>query len=181
MRRCNMNKKTIAVSLVLLTALAAVTGALAITSLAAANTNSTTNDNTTAATNPDLGIAQFSGNMMMDQGFSGPHRERGMMAGFGGMGEIEVSPEYTAAVNNILGNDTDVANLILQGYNVTAIHPIIHSVIEADGTITTKASTATVLLENGTSGYSIVNVDVANAKVTYITTVTKTVIDKSNS
>ena len=60
---------------------------------------------------------------MMDQGFGG--REEGMVSGMGGYGNIEVSSEYTAAVNNILGNDTDVANLLSQGYNVTAIHPII--------------------------------------------------------
>jgi len=178
-----MNKKVLAISITLLTTLAAVTGALAVTTLAAADTNSTSTTGTsTSSTNQVTDVPQFGANMITgDQGFGGFRCGRGMMNGFGEYGNIVVSSDYTAAVNNILGNDTDVQNLVSQGYNVTAIHPIIQNVIEADGTITTKASTATVLMTNGTSGYSIVNVDVANAKVTQITTITKTVIDKSSS
>ena len=99
----------------------------------------------------------------------------------GGMGNIEVSSEYTASVNAILESDSDVQNLISQGYNVTAIRPNVKSVIAADGTIATKATTANVLLQNGTSGYATVSVDVANAKVTQIVIVTRTVIDKTST
>jgi hypothetical protein len=120
--------------------------------------------------------------MMMDQGpgrfMRGP--EGHGMRDSAGMGNIEVSSEYTANVNAILNNDTDVAALITQGYNVTTILPNIKAVVQADGTITANASTVTVLLQ-GISGYATVNVDVANAKVTYIVEITRTVIDKSNS
>jgi len=98
----------------------------------------------------------------------------------GGMGNIEVSEEYTAAVNAILVKDSDVANLVSQGYNVTAIKPIIKTVVGADGTVTTKATTAVVLMQ-GTSGFATVKVDVTNQAVTEIVTITRTVIDKTSS
>jgi hypothetical protein len=125
------------------------------------------------------------GMMLGDQGFGGEpgfggHRGCGPRF-MGGMGNIEVSSEYAATVNAILNNDTDVQNLITEGYNVTSIHPIIKSVIGADGTVTTKATTAIVTLQNGTSGYATVSVDVEQAKVTRIVIITRTVIDKSTS
>ena len=170
----------------LVTILAATIGTLTMVSYAAAvNSNSTSTSTATtltADTNQNADQPQFGGTMMMDQGpgrlIRGPGG-RGMKDS-AGMGNIEVSSEYTANVNAILNNDTDVAALITQGYNVTAIQPNIKAVVQADGTITTNASTATVLLQ-GTSGYATVNVDVANAKVTYIVEITRTVIDKSNS
>ena len=123
--------------------------------------------------------------MMADQGFGGgPGRFGGharMMDGLGNMNGIEVSSEYTANVNAILENDTDVQNLITQGYNLTSIDPIVKTVIQGDGTLSTQATTARVILTNGTSGVASVTVDVANAKVTQITTITKTVIDKSTT
>ena len=97
----------------------------------------------------------------------------------GGMGNIEVSSEYTATVNAILGNDTDVQNLIAEGYNVTSIHPIVKNVIEADGTVVTKATTAMVTLQNGTSGFATISVDIEQAKVAQIVIITRTVIDKT--
>jgi hypothetical protein len=45
----------------------------------------------------------------------------------------------------------------------------------------TKATTATAMLQNGTSGYATVNVDVENARVTQIVIITRTVIDKTSS
>jgi hypothetical protein len=83
---------------------------------------------------------------------------------FGG-GAIEVSAEYTQTAKNILGNDTDVQSLVTQGFNITAINPIIKSVIDADGTITTKATNAMVILVNGTSGYATANVDIEQSRV----------------
>lgn len=177
-----MNRKTIAVSLVALTALAAVMGAVAMSSFAAADTNSTTSDPTTVTAQDSSGNQpMFSANMMGEQGFGGMQggRGHGCMNGMGAMGNLEVSSEYNATVNTILSSDTDVQTLLTQGYSVKAIQPIVHNIIEGDGTIATKASTAMVILENGTHGYSIVNVDIANAKVTQITTTT--VIDKSSS
>lgn len=182
-----INRKTIAISLILLTTLAVAVGALTITAFATADTNSTTTNTGTAVTSDtsqNIDQAQFESNMIMDnQGFgAGPGGHGGRGGGFmGGMANIEVSSEYTANVNAILNNDTDVQNLISQGYNVTSINPVIKNVIEGDGTFATKATTAVVMMQNGTSGYATVNVDVTNAKVTEIVTITKTVIDKSSS
>jgi hypothetical protein len=117
----------------------------------------------------------------LEQGFGGRGHGPRMESMGNGMYGIEVSSEYTANVYAILGNDTDVAGLITQGYNVTSINPIVKNIIEGDGTIATKANTAIVIMQNGTSGYATVNVDVTNAKVTQITLITRTVIDKSSS
>ncbi len=97
------------------------------------------------------------------------------------MGNIEVSSEYSSTITAVLDNNTDVQNLISEGYTVQAINPIVKTVIEADGTVTTKATTATAFLQNGTSGYATVKVDITNAKVTEIVIITRTVIDKTNS
>jgi hypothetical protein len=169
-----------------LTTLAAAVGALTLTAFAATDTNSTSTIAGTAVaadTTQNIDPIQFAGNMMMDNhGFDGGPGGHGQpIGGMGGMNSIEVSTEYTDNVNAILGNDSDVQNLIVQGYNVTSINPIIKNVIQGDGTIATQATNATVILTNGTSGFATVKVDVANAKVTQIITITRTVIDKSTT
>jgi hypothetical protein len=170
-----------------LTVLAAAVGAVTMTAFAATDTNSTdtTTDNTVYSDAcQSMNPMQFAGNMMMEQGFGGFGRGPGGQGGHGfmmsGLGNYEVSTEYTDAVDAILDNDSDVANLVSQGYNVTAINPVVKTVIEADGTVATKATAAVVLMQ-GTSGYATVKVDVTNAAVTQIVTVTRTVIDKSTS
>ncbi len=116
--------------------------------------------------------------MMGDQGFGGgPGGHRGKFGGF--TENMRISSEYNQTVTNILGNDADVQNLISEGYTVMSIRPKIESVIGADGTITTKATTAIVTLQNGTTGYATVGLDITNAKVTQIVILTRTVIDKT--
>jgi hypothetical protein len=157
----------------------------------AAETNSTTTDTTTATTTAVTSVANATeipfggfGMMMGDQGFGGglggPGGGRGR--GFAGcMGNIEVSPAYNQTVTNILGNDNDVQKLLTQGYTVTTIRPVVQSTLSADGTVTTKATKAIVTMQNGTSGYATVGVDITNAKVTQIVILTRTVIDKTTS
>ena len=179
-----MNRKAIALSAIALVTLSALLGVVTMTALA--ETNSISTDTTTATattTTTDTTTApQDSGMQMMDQGYMGGHGGRGhgmnMNGGFGG---VEISSEYNATVTAIFENDTDVANLLSQGYNVTSIHPNIKTVIGGDGTVTAKATTAVVTLTNGTTGFARVTVDIENSKVTYIETVTRTVIDKSSS
>ncbi len=176
-----------AITLLLITAFAAVVGGLLVTTNAAnaTETNATTDTSTFATTSVGNYTTPFPfggpGSMMIgEQQFGGP-RCRGGSGNMGGYGNIEVSSEYTANVNTIIGNDTDVQNLVLQGYNVTSIHPIVKNIIESDGILVMKATTAIVLMENGTSGYATVNVDVSAAKVTQIIIITKTAIDKTSS
>ena len=187
-----IQRKTAALTLVLLTAFATLIGGLAATTFAAGTTNVTTTETTTAATSElngnatDIPFWGMGGMMMSDQGFGGGPGFGGGHGGsgpgfMGGMGNIEVSSDYTATVNAVLNNDTDVQNLITQGYNVTSINPIIKTVIGADGTVTAKATTAMVTLQNGTSGYAVASVDISQAKVTQIVILTRTVIDKTTS
>jgi hypothetical protein len=158
-----------------------------VTMTALADTNSTNTDTTrvTSTTQGTNTMQQFNGIQMMeqgDQGFGGGHGGSGHGTdSFNGMNGIEISSEYNATVTSILESDTDVANLISEGYNVTSINPVVKTVVEGDGTIATKATTAVVIMTNGTSGIASLKVDLENSKVTYITIVTKTVIDKNSS
>ena len=183
-----INKKTVAISLILLTVLSASIGALFIMSSASASSttsNAGTSINATTSAIPYVnqtsGMPPFGDFMAGNQAFGGGHGGPGGpggMSGMQGMQNLELSSAYNATINSILTNDTDVQNLIAQGYNVTAIHPIVHSVIGADGTITTQATTAIVTMQNGDSGFATVKVDITNSKVTQIVIVTRTVINK---
>lgn len=162
--------------------LSALLGVVTMTTLAETNQTST-GTSTTTPTATDTTTAPPDGGMqMMDQGGMGGHGGKGPgMEMMGGIGVVEISQEYNATVTAILENDTDTANLLSQGYTVATIHPMIKTVIGGDGTVTAKATTATVILTNGTTGIARVTVDIENSKVTYIETVTRTVIDKSSS
>jgi hypothetical protein len=106
---------------------------------------------------------------------------RGMrfgMRGFGGFGPVEVSEEFEQTVINIAESDADVQNLIADGYNVTSVRPIIKTVVDAEGNVVTKATSAVLTLQKDTTGHASVMVDVEEAKVTQIVILTKTVIDK---
>jgi len=91
---------------------------------------------------------------------------------------IEVSEQFKQNVINIAKNDTDVQNLLNEGYNITMVKPIIKSVVEGDGTVVTKATSAILILEKGTTGRAFVWVDLEQAKVTRIEILTRTVIEK---
>ena len=101
-----------------------------------------------------------------------------MGRGFGGLGAVQVSSDFTANVTNIVNNDSDVQNLLNQGYNITSIRPVISAVIDGNGNVVTKASTADVLLLGNNGSRSLVVVDLTQDKVTKIVTLTVTEIDK---
>jgi hypothetical protein len=90
---------------------------------------------------------------------------------------IEISSDYIANVTAILDNDTNVAKLLTEGYNVTSVNPIIQNVINGDGTITMQASTAVVTLQDGNSGYATAQVDLNSGTVTQLVIITRTEID----
>jgi hypothetical protein len=94
-----------------------------------------------------------------------------------GFGELQVSSDFTANVTNIAKNDSNVQNLITQGYNITAIRPVITTSIDGNGNVVTKATTADLMML-GNNGRAIVVVDLSQAKVTKIVTLTMTEIDK---
>jgi hypothetical protein len=106
---------------------------------------------------------------------------RGMrfgMRGFGGFGPVEVSEEFEQTVTGIAESDTDIQNLIAEGYNFTLVRPIVKTVIDAEGNIVTKATTAVLTLQKDTTGHASVTVSIEESKVTQIVILTRTVIDK---
>ena len=113
---------------------------------------------------------------MMPVTCGGP-RER--MGGRGGFRFTEVSDEFKENVLSIANADSDVQALLTDGYNVTQVRPIIKSVVEADGTVVIKATSAIVMLEKDTTSRATALVDLEEAKVTEIVILTRTVIDKS--
>ena len=107
---------------------------------------------------------------------------RGMGLGFGrgprGFGYFEVSQAFKDNVINITKADTDVQKLLADGYNVTQVRPNIKAVVGANGTITIKATTATVTLQKDRTGKATVWVNMEASKVTRIEIFTRTVIEK---
>jgi hypothetical protein len=67
-----------------------------------------------------------------------------------------------------------------EGYNVTDVRPIIETIVEADGTVTMKATTAIVALVKETTGRAMVWVDVESATVTRLEIHSIAIIDKSS-
>jgi hypothetical protein len=180
----DMNRlETRAIALLSVVIIAAVAGSLIFAMQSTAKADTTTAVASDAVSTPSAVTADDtnssntrSGQMFaMDAQFGMGHR--GFERGFGGFGAVEVSSDFTANVTNIVNSDSDVANLISQGYNITAIHPVVSSVIDGNGNVVTKASTADVILQ-GTNGRSFVVVDLSQAKVTKIVTLTVTEIDK---
>ncbi len=94
-----------------------------------------------------------------------------------GWSPIEISKEFKNNVVNIAKSDSDVQNLLLEGYNVSCVQPIIKTVVEADGSVVAKAKSAVLTLRKDNS-VALVWVDVENSKVTRIEIITRTVIEK---
>jgi len=103
---------------------------------------------------------------------------RGGMRGRGCYGFIEVSDEFKENVINIAKNDTDVQNLLSEGYNITGVRPIIKTIVVGDGTVIMKATSAILMLEKDTTSRASVCVDLEQGKVTRIEILTRTVIEK---
>ena len=154
-------------ALILLTAViaAAILGGVVFNAYSADNADETSDNSATWMTE----------RMMMPGQCGG---RRGGMRGLEGFGFIEVSEEYKENVLNIAKNDTDVQALLNDGYNITQVRPIIKTVVEADGTVVTRATSAIVMLGKDTTGFAAVSVDVEEAKVTQIVIITRTVIEK---
>ncbi len=103
---------------------------------------------------------------------------RGGLRGRGGYRFIEVSEEYEENVLNIAQSDEDVQKLLDEGYNITGVRPIIKSIVEANGDVETKATSAIVMLEKDTTSRALVSVNLEEGKVTEIVILTRTVIEK---
>lgn len=179
----SVNRKITALALLAVVVFAAVMGAFLMTTKAA-DTTTTTDANTTSATTitVDSNSSDVIGRNLGDMDFGrhgfGGGPGGGPMGACGGFGAVEVSAEFEQKVTDIANNDTDVQSLLADGYNITAIRPIIKNVVDADGYVTTKATSAIVMLQKNTSGWASVSVDIEEAKVTEIVILTRTVIQK---
>ena len=182
-----MNSRTKGLFVLSMIILATVAGALIYSmqsTVKADSTNTVASDAesttaTQAVTTSDAGINCFGGELMafgvqtrLGMGYRGELRE---IVGFRG---IQISSEFTQNVTTIVQSDSDVQNLISQGYNITSIRPIISTTIDGNGNIVTKASTANILLQGDNGSRSFVVVDLSQAKVTKIVTLAITEIDK---
>ena len=161
-------------------AIAAIMGGFLLTTQAADTSNTTATDTTNTTTvTADTNYTAVPGWDNGCMGFGGPGHGMGFgRHGFGGFGPIEVSDEFKEKVTTIAENDTDVQSLIANGYNVTFVHPIIKTVVDADGNVVTKATSAVVMLQKDTTGFATVTVSIEEAKVTQIVILTRTVIEK---
>jgi hypothetical protein len=160
---------TIAISIVLVTQ--SIAKADAINSIASDVQPTLSSINETSNTglffNGHLGFGEYGG---MNRGCRGVGR-------LGEFGAIQVSSDFTQNVTNIAKNDSDVQNLLSQGFNITSVRPIISSMVDGNGNIITKAAGADLTLQSAT-GRSLVVVDLSQEKVTKIVTITMTEIDK---
>jgi hypothetical protein len=136
-----------------------------------------TSDSTDSSNNVTSDIPRiFPGWCEGPMGFG--RRGRGFGGEFGEFGQIQVSDEYKTAVTTIATSDSDVQQLLADGYNITRIMPILKTTIDAQGNVATQATNATVVLIKDNTGYALVSVDLSQNKVTQIVTFTKTVIEK---
>ena len=177
-----MNTKTKALALLSVVVIATIAGSLifVVQSTVKADTNSivaTDAESTLSSVNATNNGGFFNNGYMDFGGHRGMGRGCGGFGGPGGFGSIQVSAEFTQNVTNIAKSDSDVQNLLNQGYNITSVRPVISTVVDANGNVVTKASSADVILQS-TTGRAFAVVDLDQAKVTKIVTITVTEIDK---
>jgi hypothetical protein len=175
----NRKIKVLALISVVVVAVVAASLVLAMQSTVKADSNNAVASDA-ESTLPSINATNISGFFNNEyMGFGGP-RGMGMgqgFGGFGGFGSIQVSSDFTQNVTNIAKSDSDVQNLLNQGFNITSVRPVISTVVDGNGNVVTKASTADVILQS-TTGRAFVVVDLDQAKVTKIVTLTVTEIDK---
>jgi hypothetical protein len=184
-----MNSKTKALALLSVIVVAVVAGSLIFVTQSIAKADPTASVATDSETIPLSSVnatdvpnnfsAFGNGPMVMEPRFGMGHKgmDRGFGGGFGARA-IQVSADFTANATNIAKSDSDVQNLLNQGFNITSIRPVITTSIDGNGNIVTKASTANVLLEGNNGSRAFLVVDLSQAKVTKIVTLTVTEIDK---
>ncbi len=163
----SIDKRKIAIILTAM-AVAAVMSGIAYTAFAADNGEETHD-----------GFAGWVDEGMMARAYGCEHGGQHGPRGPGCFGLIEVSEEFEENAINMTKSDEDVQNLLNDGYNITGVRPIIKTVVEADGTVVTKATSSVVLLVKDTTGYASVWVDMEEQRVTEIVILTRTVIEKS--
>ncbi|MBS7639918.1 MAG: hypothetical protein QW600_02710 [Candidatus Bathyarchaeia archaeon] len=96
--------------------------------------------------------------------------------------ELELSEEFRERVLEIAGSDGDVRNLLNNGYNVSCIRPVhMKGVVQESGQVTIEVEKVLLILTKNGSNRAFVEIDFKAGRVTRITIVSVTVIDKSTS
>ncbi|MEM1526338.1 MAG: hypothetical protein QW775_04805 [Ignisphaera sp.] len=72
---------------------------------------------------------------------------------------VEVSEEFKQKVIEILELDSNTSSLLVNGYNITRIEPIIRFVIQGDGNVIMRATKAVVLMVKPGEGRAIAYVN----------------------
>ena len=77
--------------------------------------------------------------------------------------------------------DEDIQGLLNDGYKITGVRPILKTVVDANGDVTTRATSAVVMLQNEDEmGHASAWVDIEEGLVSKIVIFTRTVIDKTS-
>jgi hypothetical protein len=185
-KEMNLKTKTLTLLSVIIVASVAGSFVFALQSAKADTTTSVAEDSETALSSINAtdnesnalnGFAEGSMTIPPEHRFG--MGNRGMSRGFDRFysGAIQVSSEFIANVTSIANADTDIQNLLNQGYNITSIRPVISTTIDGNGNVVTKASSADLTLL-GTNGRAFAVVDIEQAKVSRIVTLTITEINK---
>lgn len=98
------------------------------------------------------------------------------------LSKLELSEEFKQWVIGIAKDDGDVQDLLESGYNVTCIKPVrINTVVQGDGEVAFKVEEVLLVLVKDKYDRALVEIDLESGKVTKITIINVTVIDKSAS
>lgn len=104
----------------------------------------------------------------------------GRRRGWGPNGRLEMSTEYEENVIAIAESDPEVQEYLADGYSFKGLRPLIKSIVDADGDVTTKATNAVYILESeDTTDHVAVWVDLDAGSVTKIVIFTRTVIERT--
>ena len=92
---------------------------------------------------------------------------------------VDISDEFKSKVIEIVDNDPDGAALLAEGYTFKEVRPNIQVTVGAEGELTAKVVEAILVLERDeTKSHAAVWVNIEEERVTRITTLTRTVIEK---
>ncbi|HUK84957.1 MAG TPA: hypothetical protein VLU95_03755 [Candidatus Acidoferrum sp.] len=185
-----MENKIKALGLLSLIAIAAIIGGVLMAANAQTNSTPTATPTATPTTTPTPSTTTTNTNGIpiggrMEFGGPGGFHARSGCGGFGGrfaggFGGIQVSADFTNNVTNIAKADSNFTNLLNSGYNITSITPVIREVVDGNGNVAQQATSAIIMLSNGTTnsttGRAIAVVDLTTMQVTKIVTDIRTVI-----
>ncbi|MEM3480029.1 MAG: hypothetical protein QW702_05445 [Candidatus Bathyarchaeia archaeon] len=96
--------------------------------------------------------------------------------------ELELSEEFKERVLDIASKDEDVQSLLNEGYNISCIRPVhMKSIVQENGQVTIEVDEVLLVLTKDKYSRAFIEVDLKAEKVTRITMINVTVIEKSTA